>query len=278
MTAPAELAPALRAELGSGRPFLYHWELGGGLVAPIAHPDLALAQDTVRELLEAPVRAALERAAAAGRPVRALDLACNEGWWSHRLLEWGADAVVALDARPEHVARATALRDHLGVGADRLDLRVGDATVLNPGALGAPFDVVLHLGLLYHLEDPIGALRAVRGVLRDGGLIAVETQVTRQEAPIAHAWGSHDNASERAEASFAVRWERDDDFPLASVGGVVSLIPNRAALVLSLQAAGCTDVTLATPAPHHVSGFRSGDRVVATATAASAQTGASGAG
>jgi len=256
---------ALRAELDSGRPFLYHWELRDGTVAPIAHPDLALAQATVRELLEPAVRPALERARASarldGRPVRALDLACNEGWWSHRLREWGADEVVALDARPEHVARAAALRDHLGVTG--VDLRVGDATALDPAVFGSPFDVVLH----YHLEDPIGALRAIRGVMRPGGLVAVETQVTRQVAPIAHAWGSHDDASERAEASFAVRWERDDAFPLASVGGVASLIPNRAAVALSLQVARFTDVTFAAPADHHVSGFRSGDRVVVSATA-----------
>jgi len=257
---------ALEAELASGRPFLYHWDLGDGRVAPIAHPDLALAQATVRELLQDRVREALT--AARGTPVRGLDLACNEGWWSHRLLEWGADVVVAIDARDEHVTRAAVLRDALGIPAAALDVRAGDATVLDVADLGGPFDIVLHLGLLYHLEDPIGALRQVRGVLRDGGLVVVETQVTRQTDAIAHAWGSHDDASERAPASFAARWERDDAFPLASVGGVVSLIPNRAALVLSLQAAGFADVRIATPAGHHVSGFRSGDRVVATAVAA----------
>jgi len=40
-------------------------------------------------MIEGPVREAL---AAAGPEATALDLACCEGWFSHRLLEWGAGA------------------------------------------------------------------------------------------------------------------------------------------------------------------------------------------
>jgi len=79
------------------------------------------------------------------------------------------------------------------------------------------------------------------------------------------AWGSSDDPAETAAGAFAARWERDPDNPLASIGAVVSLIPDRPALVLGLAAAGFTDVRVAEPREHHVSGFRSGDRVVVTA-------------
>jgi SAM-dependent methyltransferase len=240
------------------RPYLYAWDLPGA-PTPIAHPDLGLAQATVRELIEQDVRAAL---AAAGPGARALDLACNEGWWSHRLVAWGAAEVVGIDARAEHVERAAELRDRAGL-RDVITFHHGDATRLDADALGGPFDVVLHLGLLYHLEDPIGSLRAARALCR--GLLVVESQACRA-APVAHAWGSSDDACETAEAVWAARWERDDDFPLASVGGVVSLIPNRAALEQALRAAGARDVRFAAPREHHVSGFRAGDRLVALAT------------
>jgi SAM-dependent methyltransferase len=252
----------LAQELASGRPFLYDWDLGNGRRAPIAHPDLALAQATVRELFEADVRAALAEPA---RPSRALDLACNEGWWSHRLIDWGAVEVIGIEARPETVRRARALRDHAGITADQFDVRTGDATLADPGEAGT-FDVVLCLGLLYHLEDPIGMLRRARALTRRGGLFVLETQVARSPCtPLRHAWGSSDDPAETSAGAFAVRWERDPGNPLASGGGVVSLIPDRAALLLGLAAAGFADVRVAEPQGHHVSGFRSGDRVVVTA-------------
>jgi len=252
----------LAKELASDRPFLYDWDLGDGVHAPIAHPDLALAQATVCELFETEARAALAEPV---RPSRALDLACNEGWWSHRLVEWGAAEVIAIEARSETLRRARALRDHAGIAAGRLDLRIGDATVADPRELGT-FDVVLCLGLLYHLEDPIGMLRRARALTCVGGLLVLETQVARSpEVPLRHAWGSSDDPAETAAGAFAARWERDPDNPLASIGAVVSLIPDRPALVLGLAAAGFTDVRVAEPREHHVSGFRSGDRVVVTA-------------
>lgn len=208
----------------------------------------------MRELIAGEARAAL---AGGGR---ALDLACNEGWWSHRALEWGASFALGVEARAETVARAERLRAHFGLPADRLELRTGDATALDPEEVGT-FELVLCLGLLYHLEDPVGTLRLARRLTAPGGLLVVETQTHRGGA-VRHAWGSSDDAAETAEATFAVRWERDDAFPLASVDGVVSLIPNRAAVELSLHAAGFADVRAARPAAHHAAGFRSGDRLV----------------
>jgi SAM-dependent methyltransferase len=257
----SSLPPALAAELARGGPFHYDWRLADGTILPIVHPDLALAQRSVRELIEPDVRAAL---AAGGSQARALDLACNEGWWSQRLLEWGAAQVVGVEARAATVQRAQALREAFGISAAQLDLRVGDATALDPSGAGR-FDVVLCLGLLYHLEDPIGALRRARALCRTGGLLVLETQTARLDQPIAHGWGSSDEPTESAAAGFAMRWERDERNPLASVDGVVSLIPNRAAVELALVAAGFADVEIPAPAPDHASGFRSGDRLVVLA-------------
>jgi SAM-dependent methyltransferase len=252
-----QLSPGVQHEVDSGRPFLYEWGFG----LRVAHPDLPRAQGTVADLIRDDVGAALRRA---GPRARALDLACNEGWWSHRLLEWGAAEVVAVDAREDNARRARLLRDQHGISRERLDILTADATTLDADELGQ-FDVVLCLGLLYHLENPIGTLRLARRLTR--GLLAVETQVTRDPGPIAHAWGSTDDAAERTDASFALRWEQDPGFPLASVGGVVSLIPNLRALQLSLTAAGFADVRVAnTDDPAHSPGFVSGDRVVALAT------------
>jgi len=47
---------------------------------------------------------------------------------------------------------------------------------LDPGRDGL-FDLVLFLGVLYHLRNPMLALDRVRAVTRPGGLVFVETQI-----------------------------------------------------------------------------------------------------
>lgn len=52
----------------------------------------------------------------------------------------------------------------------RVKVEVGDTTTMDLAPLGT-FDVVLYLGVLYHLQDPIGALRRLRTLTRGRALI-----------------------------------------------------------------------------------------------------------
>jgi tRNA (mo5U34)-methyltransferase len=52
----------------------------------------------------------------------------------------------------------------------RVKVEVGDTTTMNLEPLGT-FDVVLYLGVLYHLQDPIGALRKLRTLTKGRALI-----------------------------------------------------------------------------------------------------------
>ena len=56
-----------------------------------------------------------------------------------------------------------------------VDTVVADFMTMDTDALGI-FDVVLYLGVLYHMEDPMRALRRLRGVT--GGVAIIETQAT----------------------------------------------------------------------------------------------------
>lgn len=56
-----------------------------------------------------------------------------------------------------------------------------DPTEISLGALGQQFDVVLFLGVMYHLEDPIGVLRRVAEVC--GNLLVLETEVALNWLP-----------------------------------------------------------------------------------------------
>jgi SAM-dependent methyltransferase len=80
--------------------------------------------------------------------LRILDLGCGEGVYAIEAALRGAE-VLALDARTERMdeGRAIAARQ----GLDRVRFEQADVRGLDP-AKHAPFDVVLCLGLLYHLD------------------------------------------------------------------------------------------------------------------------------
>ena len=255
----SELAPELAAELDRPPAWMYAWDLGPGVDVPLLHHELPDVHRTKVELLEEPVRAAL---AEAGPHARAIDVACSEGYFAQKLLEWGAESVVGVDLRSENVRRAELVRDHVGIDPARLEFRQGDVFDLDPATVGT-FDVVLLLGLIYHVEDPVGAVRRARALARS--MVAIETQLTRQKRPIEHGWGST-GSKVSAAASFAARVESDSaSNPIAAEPSVVSLIPNLAALELVVSAVGFRGLELTKPTRRHNRQYRDRDRLVAIA-------------
>ena len=247
---------ALKAEVEQSPPWMYAWQLGAGVVTPVAGPELPDIHRTRAELMETEVRATLS---AAGPDATVLDLACNEGWFSHRLLEWGASRVLGVDIRQQLIQRAELIREHFGISRERLEFRCDDVFNLDVSKLGT-FDVVLCLGLVYHLENPIGAIRIARALTQ--GICVIESQLTRQVDPVVHGNGRTDQYEESL-ASFAALVETDHESNmLASAGGVVSLIPNRAALVQAAEVSGFAELRLAQPAPGHNRQYVLGDRAV----------------
>lgn len=144
----------------------------------------------------------------------------------------GAAQVRGVDVREVNIRRAELVREHYGIDAARLTFEVADALSLEPGTSGT-HDVVLMIGLVYPLENPIGALRVARALTR--GVCVVEAQVTEQHTPITSGVGVTDRY-EQLEASWAAKFEPAQDFhPMASHGGVISLVPNLAALLQAME-------------------------------------------
>ncbi len=86
--------------------------------------------------------------------ITALDIGCNCGYFSLDLATRGAAQVDGIDLRPENIAQAQFLAEHYGV--DNVTFRAVDAADLEPGRR---WDVVLNLGLLYHVTDPVELVR-----------------------------------------------------------------------------------------------------------------------
>jgi tRNA (mo5U34)-methyltransferase len=249
-----EPSEGLREEL-DGPGWMFDWSIAPGVRTELLGPELSSIHQTRLEMMEDAVRSAL---AAAGPGARALDLACCEGWFSHRLLEWGAESVVGVDIREQNVRRAILMRDHYGIPADTLELLHADVLELDPTALGS-FDVVLVLGLVYHMERPIDALRTARQMTRS--LCVVESQLTRNDRPT--VWGASPQQYVLSKSSFAMHVEPNASYDqLASIPGVASLIPNRAALEEMARVAGFTETEFAQPRPRHNRQYLVGDRAL----------------
>jgi tRNA (mo5U34)-methyltransferase len=230
------LDPELARELASEPSWMYPWNLGDGVVAPSPGVELADVHRTRMAMMEETCR----RWLAETPDATVVDLGCCEGWFGHKMLEWGAAKVVGVDVRAVNVRRANLIRDHFGISPEQLSfVQAGVHEVPDLGT----FDVVLCLGLIYHLEDPVGALRVARRLAR--GHLMVESQLTELNGPIEHGWGVAGEFKETDThwVSYLepASWQEDEGNVTASFANVLSLIPNRAALLQAIQVSGFRD-------------------------------------
>jgi tRNA (mo5U34)-methyltransferase len=86
-----------------------------------------------------------------GRTV--LDIGCNAGFYSIEMKRRGAARVLGIDSNAEYLAQARFAGEVSGCEIEFRELSVYDI-----GRLGERFDVVLFMGVLYHLRHPLLAL------------------------------------------------------------------------------------------------------------------------
>jgi tRNA (mo5U34)-methyltransferase len=91
----------------------------------------------------------------AGKTV--LDIGCNAGFFSLEMKRRGAVRVVGVDFDPRYLAQA-----RLAAEVSGLDIEFRELSVYDVAQLGERFDVVLFMGVLYHLRHPLLALDLVR--------------------------------------------------------------------------------------------------------------------
>jgi tRNA (mo5U34)-methyltransferase len=112
---------------------------------------------------------------------RILDLGCNAGYWSLFAVESGCDYVMGIDGRQKHVDQAEFVFDVKGIDRSRYSFHCGDIfDLLNPG-LGK-FDIVLFLGLMYHISKPISLLERISALNTD--LLVIDTLLSEKEGSV----------------------------------------------------------------------------------------------
>jgi tRNA (mo5U34)-methyltransferase len=104
------------------------------------------------------------------RGMRALDIGCNAGFYSLALAKRGAQ-VLGIDIDPHYLRQAEWARERFGLDPERLKLV--QMQVYEVGQLPDTFDVVLFMGVLYHLRYPLLALDVVAQKVDD--LLVLQT-------------------------------------------------------------------------------------------------------
>jgi tRNA (mo5U34)-methyltransferase len=87
-----------------------------------------------------------------------LDIGCNAGFYSVEMKRRGADRVLGIDSDDRYLAQARLAAEALGYRG----IEFAKLSVYDVGALGERFDLVIFMGVLYHLRHPLLALDLIR--------------------------------------------------------------------------------------------------------------------
>ena len=163
-----------------------------------------------------------------GRTV--LDVGCNAGFYAIEMKRRGADRVVGIDWDERYLAQAS-----FAAAASGVDIELRQLSVYDIASLGERFDIVLFMGVLYHLRHPLLALDLLHAhVTRDLLVFQSMLRGSDQVEPVAANYPFSDTAPfdrpsypklhfvERAYAGDRTNW----------------WIPNRAAAEAMLRSAG----------------------------------------
>ena len=82
-----------------------------------------------------------------------LDIGCNAGFYSLEMKRRGADRVLGIDFDEAYLAQA-----RFAAEVHELEIEFRQLSVYDVAELGEKFDVVLFMGVLYHLRHPLLAL------------------------------------------------------------------------------------------------------------------------
>lgn len=119
-----------------------------------------------------------------------LDIGAWDGFYSFECARRGAARVLATDSF-SWSGESWGSKQGFLLARDALNLngivddRDIDVMEISPERVGGVFDLVLFLGVLYHLRDPISAIERVASVC--GGLLILETEIALEWVPWAAA-------------------------------------------------------------------------------------------
>lgn len=108
--------------------------------------------------------------------LQVLDVGCADGWYSFECERRGAE-VVAIDRSVRGFALAKEIL------SSNVEHRVGDFMEIKEERT---FDIIIFLGILYHLRHPLLALEKIRKLCR--GVVYVESEISVTQNKMGEPW------------------------------------------------------------------------------------------
>jgi tRNA (mo5U34)-methyltransferase len=238
-------------------PWFYEFDLGPyGRTPSELPPEVRPIHETRLRMVERVVdehfRGRLDR-------IRCLDVGCHEGFYSVAMARKGMREVRGIDVRENSLAKARFVAEVLGVK----NVSYGPGNIEDPPLAGAPYDLCLFLGVLYHLENPVLSLRNLGRLT--GELCIVETQVIDEVEGQAE-WGARE-WTRPYHGVLALIDESGEFYNQNAETGAspIATCPSPKALEFMLRLAGFRRVEMVPPPPDAYEQHRRGKRVVCAA-------------
>ncbi len=109
-----------------------------------------------------------------------LDIGCNAGFYAMEMKRRGAARVVGIDSDPKYLAQA-----EFAARVNDLEIEFAQLSVYDVAKLGETFDLVIFMGVFYHLRHPLLALDLIhQHAARDLLLFQSMQRGSEQIAPI----------------------------------------------------------------------------------------------
>ena len=145
----------------------YHeFDFGNGLHARSETPDIEMHRRLWRFKQEI-----LDRIDFQNKTV--LDVGCWDGYWSFYAERRGAKSVLAADDFSQNWSNEQGLLLAREIFGSNIEVRTG-TSVYDLASLDRKFDVILMLGVYYHLFDPFYAFAQVRHCCHSGTVVCIE--------------------------------------------------------------------------------------------------------
>jgi len=179
-----------------------------------------------------------------------LDVGCSSGFFSLKMKELGAKYVLGIDYGEQVKAIEQA---NFAAGATGLDVDFRLMSAYDVHQLDRRFDVVIFLGVFYHLRHPLLALESIRKVTN--GSLLMQTITT------AHETRSYEACPPPTHVHSGLRSPdlNDSSFPsLRFIEGGLDgdascwFVPSAEAVLAMLRAAGFRPERMIRPTPHEV--------------------------
>jgi len=251
-------SPSLSQRIAALKPWFYEFDLGPhGRTESVLPPQILPIHQTRLEM----VNGVVDHYFGSRLPdIRCIDVGCHEGFYSVAMARKGMREVRGVDVRQESLEKARLIAEALELKNLTFDQQNCEQMQPQPGET---YELCLFLGVLYHLENPMLALRNISRLTQE--VCVIETQVA-DEVEGYTEWGARE-WTKKYHGVLAVIDESDEFYTDIREAGATPLVmcPSPRALETMLKHAGFKRTEIIAPPAGAYEQLARGKRVICAA-------------